>query len=89
MPGPIERSSVVKFFGTPDRTEGNLNEPRERHQDGLTFNEMWIYLHPLRDPAGATQRAVLWRRYDYVGSLIRRSKDGDWEPDRSLPDALG
>jgi len=88
MPGPIQRSHVVKHFGTPDRTEGSLNEPRERHERGLTFNEMWIYLHPLRDPAHASQRAVLWRRYDYVGSLIRRSKDGDWEVDPSLPDAL-
>lgn len=88
MPGAIQRSAVVKFFGTPDRTEGSLNEPRERHQDGLTFNEMWIYKAPRRDPLGATERAVLWRRYDYVGSLVRRTKDGDWEKDATLADVL-
>ena len=88
MPGPIQRSAVVKFFGTPDRTEGSLNEPRERHQEGFTFNEMWISKHPRRDPTGAAERAVLWRRYDYVGSLVRRSQDADWEPDPKLPDAL-
>ena len=89
MPGPIQRSTVVKFFGTPDRTEGSLNEPRERHQEGFTFNEMWVYKRPVRDPAGAAERAVLWRRYDFVGSLVRRSKDGDWEADAFLASALG
>jgi hypothetical protein len=49
---------------------------------------MWIYKHPTRDPAGAAERAVLWRRYDYVGSLVRRSRDGEWQPDHTLPDSL-
>lgn len=89
MPGTIQRSSVVKHFGTPDRTEGSLNEPREREENGLSFNEKWTYLHPLRDPADAAQRIVVWKRYDFVGSLIRRSKDGEWEVDNSLAKALG
>lgn len=89
MPGPIQRSTVVKHFGTPDRTEGSLNEPRDRSENGLVFNEKWIYLHPSRDPAHAAQRIVMWRRYDYVGSLIRRTPTGEWELDPSLPGSLG
>jgi len=89
MPGPILRNTVVKYFGTPNQTEGNLNEPREREEHGLQFNEKWTYSAPRRDPAGAAERAVYWRRYDYVGSVIRKGKDSEWQKDDSLPQALG
>jgi hypothetical protein len=85
MPGPILRNQVVKFFGTPDVTDGTVNEPRERHEHGLRFNEKWTYRHPLRDPAGAIERVIYWRRYDYVGSVVRRPGDGGWERDDRLP----
>ncbi len=88
MPGPIQRNRVVKFFGTPDATEGTVNEPRERQEHGLRFNEKWTYRQPLRDPAGASERVIYWRRYDYVGSVVRRSGDAAWESDDSLPRVL-
>jgi hypothetical protein len=87
MPGILQRNDIVKRFGTPDRTEGSVNEPRERQEHGFLFNEKWVFKHPVRDPAGARERMIYWRRYDYVGSMIRRN-DGGWERDDSLIDAL-
>lgn len=84
----IDRNHVVSHFGTPDVTEGSVNEPREREEHGFRFNEKWIYLHPLRDPAGAAERVIYWRRYDYVGSMIRPARDAPWVPDPDLPARL-
>lgn len=88
MPGPILRNAVVNYFGTPDATEGSVNEPRERQEHGMRFNEKWIYRHPVRDPADAAERTIYWRRYDYVGSMIRPTPDADWRPDDGLQQAL-
>jgi hypothetical protein len=88
MPGPILRNAVVKHFGTPDRTEGSVNEPREREEHGMRFNEKWTYKRPLHDPVNAHDRVIYWRRYDYVGSLVRRSADGEWTPDAEFVDAI-
>ena len=88
MPGAIHRNAVVKYFGTPNVTEGSVNEPREREEHGLRFNEKWIYRHPLRDPAGAAERIIYWRRYDYVGSLVRTTSEGELEGDDRLPEIL-
>jgi hypothetical protein len=88
MPGPILRNAVVKYFGTPNRTEGSVNEPREREEHGMRFNEKWTYDRPLHDPTGAVERVIYWRRYDYVGSLARRSPGGDWIADTQLAETL-
>ena len=88
MPGPVLRNAVVKFFGTPAGTEGSVNEPREREEHGLRFNEKWIYRQPRHDPVNAFERAIYWRRYDYVGSMIRKTSDSPWQSDDSLVDAL-
>ena len=88
MPGPILRNAVVKFLGTPNVTEGNVNEPREREEHGFHFNEKWLYRKPQRDPAEALERIVYWHRYDYVGSVIRTTKDGNWRRDDTLPQLL-
>jgi hypothetical protein len=85
MPGPIHRNLVVKYFGTPNDTEGSVNEPREREENGMRFNEKWVYRHPLRDPADALERTIYWRRYDYVGSVIRTATDGPATADDGLP----
>src|SRR6266404_6270133 len=47
------RNAIVAILGTPDRTEGSLDDPREREEDGLLFNEKWIYTDLHRDPGGA------------------------------------
>ncbi len=88
MPGPILRNAVVKYFGTPSETEGTVNNPREQEEHGMEFNERWLYRGPRNDPAGAVERIIYWRRYDYVGSAIRKSKGGEWEKDDSLPQVL-
>ena len=88
MPGPIHRNLVVKFFGTPQATEGSVNEPREREEHGLKFNEKWTYKQPPHDPSDAAERVIYWHRYDYVGSVIRKAKDGEWVRDEHLPQAL-
>jgi len=88
MPGPIHRNVVVKFFGQPHATEGSVNEPREREEHGWKFNEKWIYRQPPRDPGEAVERVIYWRRYDYVGSVMRKTTDGDWVRDDGLPKAL-
>jgi hypothetical protein len=88
MPGPILRNAVVKYFGTPDRTEGSVNEPRERDEDGMRFNEKWLYTHPRNDPAGAAERVVFWRRYDYVGTRVHRAGESGWRDDPNLPEFL-
>jgi hypothetical protein len=89
MPGPIARNTVVRYFGQPDRTEGSVNEPREREEYGMRFNEKWMYRQPPRDPADAAERIIYWHRYDYVGSVMRTTKDGEWVKDESLPQLLG
>jgi hypothetical protein len=88
MPGPIYRNLVVKYFGTPAATEGTVNEPRERQEHGRRFNEKWTYHQPRHDPAGAAERVIYWRRYDYIGSMIRKTAGGAWEQDDSLPEVL-
>jgi len=89
MPGPIQRNRIVKFFGTPDQTEGSVNEPRERVENGIRFNEKWIYKHPRRDPAGAAERIIYWRRYDYGGSAVRLTGAEDWRLDETLTREFG
>ena len=89
MPGPILRNTVVKHFGTPDVTDGSLNEPREREENGFKFNERWLYKHPRHDPAKAAERILYWMRYDYVGSMIRTAAGGAWQRDDALPERLG
>ena len=88
MPGPISRNSVVRYFGQPYSTEGSVNEPRLREEHAFRFNEKWVYERPPNDPAGAVERAIYWQRYDYVGSAIRTSPDGNWQIDDRLPEFL-
>ena len=67
------RNAIVAILGTPDRTEGSLDDPREREEDGVLFNEKWIYMDLHRDPAGAAMRTVYWMRYDFRGTAVRNS----------------
>lgn len=89
MPGPILRNAVVRYFGQPNCTEGSVNEPREKEEHGMRFNEKWTYVRPSDDPADAVERNIYWRRYDYVGSAIRNSEGGEWEKDDRLSQQLG
>jgi hypothetical protein len=88
MSSRIHRNQVVEILGTPDRTEGSLNDPREQRAGSIVYNEKWIYDHPANDPAGAMQRVVFWHRYDFVASLIRSSPQEQWRHDEELPKLL-
>jgi len=76
MPHPrLERNDVVKLFGTPSETVGSVNEPRQRHEHGLQFNELWIYDRPKHEPSHPKARRIYWQRYDFVASE-RVERDG-------------
>jgi hypothetical protein len=81
------RNAIVAILGTPDRTEGSLDDPREREEDGVRFNEKWIYTHLRRDPAGAVMRTVYWMRYDFRGTAVRNTDAEPWRPDTALVEA--
>jgi hypothetical protein len=66
----ITRNLIVLRLGTPDVTIGSVNEPREREEHGLRFNEKWIYRNASKDPARPLQRHLYWERYDFVASLL-------------------
>jgi hypothetical protein len=48
----------------PHEGEGNVNDPRTREENGIRWNEKWIYYldHGVR-------RIVYWHRYDCLGVL--------------------
>lgn len=74
-PHAIDRDTAVRRFGQPAKTWGSVNEPRYREEDGLKFNEMWVYKSP-RDLAPEwAERVLYWFRYDLVAS-VRVNRDG-------------
>ncbi len=81
----ITRNIVVARLGTPDKTEGSVNDPVEREEHGIHFNEKWIYSHLHDDPAGAAERLIYWHRYDFTGTLMRKPGQADWVADTTLP----
>ncbi len=88
MTGRVIRNAVVALLGTPDRTEGSVNDPRERREGPLEYNEKWFYDHLENDPAGAAMRLVLWHRYDFVATFVRSKAEEPWRPDEKLAQAL-
>jgi hypothetical protein len=81
------RNAIVAILGTPDRTEGSLDDPREREENGVRFNEKWIYTHLRRDPAGVAMRTVYWMRYDFRGTVVRNGDADPWRLDTALVEA--
>jgi len=81
-------NSVAARLGTPDKTEGSLNDPLEREENGFHYNEKWTYLHLTDDPAGVPMRIVYWHRYDFVATVVRSSETEAWSVDTKLVDAL-
>jgi len=77
----IFRNQVVQLLGTPDRTDGSLNNPVEQVENGFEYNERWVYTHLRDDPSGAPMRVIYWRRYDYVGTMVRDGADQPWRAD--------
>ena len=88
MSAKVSRNAVVARLGTPNRTEGSLNDPREKEEHGFIFNEKWIYEHLPRDPAGVPIRTIYWWRYDFTGTVVRATDAEPWRADTTLVDAL-
>jgi hypothetical protein len=78
------RNVVVARLGTPDRTEGSVNDPRIIEENGIRFNEKWHYSHVIDDPSGAPQRLIYWNRYDIVGTKVREDENCEWRDDGTL-----
>ena len=68
--GAIHRNAIVRRWGTPQQTVGSLNEPREREEHGVRFNEKWVYALAHPHPDDPVRRIVYWLRYDFVASFL-------------------
>ncbi|MGH7907471.1 MAG: hypothetical protein ACREP6_12685 [Candidatus Binataceae bacterium] len=82
------RNAIVRILGTPDHTEGSLNDPRTREEQGVRFNEKWTYGHLTHDPAGVPMRIIYWKRYDFMGTFVRGSVGESWRADSLLLQAV-
>ena len=72
-----DRSKVWKLLGAPTDQVGSVNDPRTREEQGVKWNEKWIY----RAERGLEiERVVLWNRYDFLGAF-RVKPDGTLEPE--------
>jgi hypothetical protein len=67
---PVTRNLVVRRWGTPQVTVGSVNEPRAMEENGVRFNEKWVYRTPPGDPPRPRERLVYWNRYDFVASFV-------------------
>jgi hypothetical protein len=84
---PITRNSVVALLGTPHVVEGSLNEPVERDELGIHYNEKWTYRDLADDPAGMPNRVIYWHRYDFVATMVRANDHEQWRSDPKLLEA--
>lgn len=66
----ITRNVVVRRWGTPQATEGSVNEAREWEEQGHRVNEKWVYHAPRHEPARPRARIFYWLRYDFVASYV-------------------
>jgi hypothetical protein len=87
MTGPVTRNSVVSLLGTPHAVEGSLNDPVEREEFGIRYNEKWTYEDLGKDPAGFPHRVIYWHRYDFIATMARASDNEEWRPDTKLIEA--
>jgi hypothetical protein len=74
-PRPPTRREVWKRLGAPTDQVGSVNDPRTRHEHGVTWNEKWIYCD-----GKDVVRVALWNRYDFLG-VFRLRPDGSAEPE--------
>ena len=87
MTAPVTRNSVVRLLGTPHAIEGSLNDPVEREEFGIRYNEKWSYEGLGDDPAAVPNRVIYWHRYDFIGTLVRANDREQWSHDAKLIEA--
>ena len=66
----ITRNLLVQRWGTPQTTIGSVNEPREMEENGVSFNEKWIYRNAQAGARHPCERLIYWQRYDFVASFV-------------------
>ena len=75
------RGDVWRRLGAPDDQIGSVNDPRSQEEQGLVWNEKWVYLERSSgDGEARVARVVLWNHYDFVGSF-RTGGDGSLTPE--------
>ncbi len=85
---PIRRNMIVQRWGTPAATVGSVNEPRERSENGVAFNEKWLYRVPGHGAEPGYERIIYWLRYDFVASFVIRP-DGSVAREEPRPTLAG
>ncbi len=88
MKTSVSRNAVVELLGTPQRTLGSVNDPREQEENGTRFNDKWIYTGLVNDPSGLPERVICWHRYDFTSTRVRSGPGSDWRDDSTLENAL-
>lgn len=68
--GALDHIGARERFGIPDDREGSVNDPRTREENGIRFNEKWVYFLP-----DGSRRILYWHRYDFRG-VRREGPDG-------------
>ena len=66
----LTHAAACERWGLPDAQEGSVNDPRTHEENGVRYNEKWIY-----HLADGGRRIVYWHRYDFRGS-VREAADG-------------
>jgi hypothetical protein len=72
----LTHSRARERWGLPDAVEGSVNDPRERNEHGISFNEKWVYFG-----TNGEKRLVYWYRYDCRG-VLREAADGSARAER-------
>ncbi len=71
----ISHGEARRRWGMPHASEGCVNDPRTREENGIRWNEKWIY-----SLDHGAQRIVYWHRYDCRG-VLRVEADGSVAPE--------
>ena len=61
----LTHSEARERWGLPDEVLGSVNDPRTHDENGVRWNEKWIYR--LDD---GVERFVYWYRYDPRGVFV-------------------
>lgn len=75
-PAALSHSEARERWGLPDAVEGSVNDPRERSEHGISFNEKWTYFR-----SDGSRLLVYWYRYDCRG-VLRESTNGSTAVER-------
>ncbi len=66
----LTHAEARERWGLPDDSLGSVNDPRTHVENGVRYNEKWIYFLPEGE-----RRLIYWHRYDCQGLRIE-SPDG-------------